>query len=187
MAIKKNRTLTYDDVQAIIMDVTEQPVERPCRKKRYYYTGKKRRHTLKTEIRIDQDGKILNVSKCCGGRTHDFKLHKKGAPLPHKTRIYADSGYQGLKKLHKFAATPYKKRRRRPLTYWEKLYNHILRKRRIKVEHTFAQLKKFRILAERYRNKLRHNLKFNIVAGITNLMNGFTNDKVDLLRKLEVV
>ena len=176
VAINKDRTLSYDEVKAIIIDVTEQPVERPRRKQRDYYSGKKRQHTLKTEIRIKDGGEICCVSKCFGGRTHDFKLHKQGDPLPHNTRIYADSGYQGLRKLRKFAATPYKKRRRKALTERQKQYNHILRRLRIKVEHTFSQLKKYHILANKYRNKhVGYNLKFNIIAGLVNINNGFYN------------
>ena len=161
----------------MILDDTEQPVERPSHKQRDYYSGKKRHHTLKTEVRIKDDGEICYVSKCHGGRTHDFKLHKQSEPLPRGVRIYADAGYQGLRKLCKSAATPYKKRRKRPLTERQKQYNYILRKLRIKVEHTFAKVKKFRILSDKYRNKLvGHNLKFNVIAGLVNMNNGFYND-----------
>ena len=109
-------------MQALILDVTEQPIERPKYNQRAYYSGKKRCHTLKTEIRIDPDDIIWDVSKCYGGRTHDYKLHKKGSTLPSSVRIYADSGYQGLRKIRRSAATPYKRRRRKPLTKWQKLY-----------------------------------------------------------------
>ena len=70
---KDDRILSYDEVKAIVIDVTEQPVERPRRKQRDYYSGKKRYHTLKTKVRIDQNSRIIDVSKCFGGRTHDFK------------------------------------------------------------------------------------------------------------------
>ncbi|WP_341826604.1 transposase family protein, partial [Candidatus Sarmatiella mevalonica] len=60
--------------------------------------------------------------------------------------------------------------------YWQKKYNHIVSKRRIKVENIIAELKNFRILSHRYRNKRRgYNLKFNIVAGIVNFKNDFVN------------
>jgi hypothetical protein len=42
------------------------------------------------------------------------------------------------------------------------------------VEHVFAQIKTFKILSDRYRNKRRrYGIKFNIIAGIVNLKNGF--------------
>ncbi|MBL3284984.1 IS5 family transposase domain protein [Rickettsiales endosymbiont of Paramecium tredecaurelia] len=52
------------------------------------------------------------------------------------------------------------------------IYNKIIVKRRIKVENIIAQLKNFRILSNRYRNKCKaYNLKFNIIAGIINFKN----------------
>ena len=45
---------------------------------------------------------------------------------------------------------------------------------RIAVKQQFARLKKFRILGEMYRNfRKKHNLRFNIIAGIVNLQAGF--------------
>jgi transposase len=175
VAIEKNRSLTYEDV-ALILDVTEQVIERPKNRQKDFYSGKKRRHTLKTEIRVTSEGKIRNVSKSYKGKVHDFKIHKQSDPLPINTKVYADCGYQGLKKICPMAKTPIKRKRRQVLNSRQKLYNKLLAKRRIKVENTIAQIKNFRILSERYRNKRKaHNLKFNIVAGIVNLKNGFPN------------
>ncbi|MBL3284852.1 IS5 family transposase domain protein [Rickettsiales endosymbiont of Paramecium tredecaurelia] len=75
------------------------------------------------------------------GKVHDFKIHKQKDRLPIDTNIYADSGYQGLKKLCKNAKTPIKKRKKKPLSYWQKIYNKIIAKRRIKVENIIAQLR----------------------------------------------
>jgi hypothetical protein len=42
------------------------------------------------------------------------------------------------------------------------------------VEHVIGDMKVFRILSERYRNKRkRYGVKFTIIAGIVNLKNGF--------------
>ena len=44
-----------------------------------------------------------------------------------------------------------------------------------RVEHIIADLKTFKILADRYRNKRKHYcIKFNIISGIVNLKNGFS-------------
>jgi DNA-binding MarR family transcriptional regulator len=175
VAIEKNRELSYEEAVQLI-DVTEQIIERPVKKQKEYFSGKKRRHTLKTEIRVNSSGQIRNVSKSHKGKIHDFKIHKASDHLPIGTKVYADSGYQGLRKKHKNAKTPIKKKRNKPLTYWQKKYNYIIAKRRIKVENIIAQLKNFRILSHRYRNKRKgYNLKFNIIAGIVNFKNGFTN------------
>jgi len=178
VAIKKNRTLSYEETAQLI-DVTEQVVERPKKKQKHYFSGKKRRHTLKTEVRVTSDGRIINISKSYKGKTHDFKIHKESDPVPIATRVYADSGYQGLNKRTKNARIPIKKSKKKPLCYWEKLYNKIVAKRRIKVENVIAEVKNFRILSHRYRNKRKgYNLKFNIISGIVNLKNGFLNQQI---------
>ena len=51
VAIDKNRTLKMEDV-TLLLDVTEQPIERPKKGQKAYYSGKKKRHTLKTEIPV---------------------------------------------------------------------------------------------------------------------------------------
>jgi hypothetical protein len=84
VAIEKNRALTYEET-AQLVDVTEQIIERPTKKQRAYFSGKKRRHTLKTEIRVTAEGKIRNVSKSYPGKIHDFKIHKQSDPIPIST------------------------------------------------------------------------------------------------------
>ena len=96
VAIDKNRTLTQEDV-ALLVDATEQPIERPSTKQRVYYSGKKKRHTLKTEIRVTPEGNIRAVSKSYPGKTHDFSIHKASDPLPSNTPAYLDSAYQGVR------------------------------------------------------------------------------------------
>jgi len=177
VAITKNRTLTHEETEQLI-DVTEQVIERPIRGQKDYFSGKKRRHTFKTEIRVTSDGRICNISKTYKGKVHDFKIHKESDPIPIGTRVYADSGYQGINKRTKNAKIPIKKSKKKPLGYWQKLYNKIVAKRRIKVENVIAEVKNFRILSHRYRNKRKkYNLKFNIIAGIVNLKNGFLNEQ----------
>ena len=108
MAISKNRTLTQEDIARLI-DVTEQPIERPKKGQRAYYSGKKKRHTLKTEVHVTATGQIVHVSKSAPGSVHDFTLHKSETAVPKDTRVYADSGYQGIKTLHHKARIPFKK------------------------------------------------------------------------------
>jgi hypothetical protein len=62
------------------------------------------------------------------------------------------------------------------LTKEEKEYNHNLSKVRIKVKNKIKELKIFKILSDTYRNfGKKYDLRFNIVAGIVNLKNGFLN------------
>jgi len=42
VAIKKDRTLTSDELMNLIVDVTEQPINRPKNRQRKFYSGKKK-------------------------------------------------------------------------------------------------------------------------------------------------
>lgn len=174
--IKKDRTLTEETVDAILIDATEQPIQRPQNKKarKRYYSGKKKRHTQKIEIAVTTEGKIINVSQTTPGRVHDIKIRQRGSPLSPDAEKYADLGYQGLQHTVSLIHLPHKKPKGGKLTPQQKEENRQHSKIRIAVEHKFSQFKKFRILAEVYRNfRKKHHMRFNIIAGILNLQAGF--------------
>ena len=104
------------------------------------------------------------------GSVHDFALYKESQLKPHATlELLADSGYQGLTKLHERGQTPQKKTKKRPLTKDERRANRKLSRRRIVVENVIRSLKIFRILLQRYRNRRkRFALRFNLIAGLYN-------------------
>lgn len=174
MALQKRKKLSKKEVETLLIDATEQPIERPKKRQKPYYSGKKKRHTLKTEIRVNPKGRIIHVSKSHPGSVHDFAVFK-GEKRPKKeTRVFVDSGDQGIADLHPNADFPYKTRKNKPLNAEEKTYNKALSRVRVVVEHIFAAIKTFKIMSERYRNKrMRYGVKFNIIAGIVNLKNGF--------------
>jgi len=56
------------------------------------------------------------------------------------------------------------------LTPEQKSFNKRLSKERAVVEHTFSRVKKFRIWAEEFRNRLKHyDVMTEIVCGLVNL------------------
>ena len=57
VAIEKNRALSYEEAAQFI-DITEQIIERPSKKQKEYFSGKKRRHTFKIEV--NSYGQIRN-------------------------------------------------------------------------------------------------------------------------------
>lgn len=168
--IDKDRALSNDQLKAILIDATEIQIQRPKRNQRKFYSGKKKRHTMKVEIQATSDGKIINISSAYCGRTHDFKIRKQEAHVPEDVLVLADSGYQGLQKIHTKTMLPHKRRRKCPLTDEQRAENTELASRRIVVEHIFANLKRFKILSSTYRNfHKKLHLRFNIIAGIYNL------------------
>jgi hypothetical protein len=174
MVLPERDGLPADELEQLIIDATENQIERPKRNQELYYSGKKKRHTLKTEIRVTRKGRITNVSETVPGTVHDFELLKSGEPLPDDTRVYADSGYQGIQYLHLESEFPYKKPKNGELADDEKEYNGALSRFRVIVENVLGDIKVFRIMSHRYRNKrIRFNEKFRIIAGLVNLKNGF--------------
>ena len=129
---------------------------------------------LKRKFELADKGRITHVSKPHLGFVHDFRLHKEEPPIHKDTKAFVDSDYQGLDKLHAQTELPYKATKTKPLDEEEKEYNRGLSRLRVVVEHVIRDMKVFRILSERYRNKRkRYGVKFNIIAGIVNLKNGF--------------
>tara|TARA_B100001750_G_scaffold99054_1_gene78470 strand:+ start:395 stop:1231 length:837 start_codon:yes stop_codon:yes gene_type:complete len=174
MALPDKKSLSKEDIEELLIDATEQPVERPQRGQKAFDEGKKKRHTLKTEVRTTLHGRIIHTSRACPGSVHDDTLHKQGPSLSKKSRVYVDSGYQGLDKHHKKTELPYKMSKNHKLDHDEKEYNRALSRIRVKIEHVLGDIKIFKIMADRYRNKLkRYTIKFQIIAGIVNLKNGF--------------
>lgn len=174
LGVSKQIKVTAEEAQALILDCTEQQVHRPARKQRCWYSGKKKRHTIKNEIIITEHGKIVFISDDAPGTVHDIAIRRRGPPLPKDARAYADSGYQGYQDDHPDLEIPYKKSKTKPLTRDERAYNHALSRFRVRVEHAIARLKRFRILADRFRYPRKtHAAKFAIIAGIANIVAGF--------------
>lgn len=174
LGVKRAIRVSREEAEALIIDCTEQPIQRPSRKQRCWYSGKKKRHTIKTEITITENGRIAGISKPAPGRVHDLEIRRRGPPLPKEAHVYADSGYQGIQDNHSGVEIPYKKTKTKPLTKDERDYNHALSRFRVRVEHGIARLKVFRILSDRYRYpRAAYGAKISIVAGILNLAAGF--------------
>lgn len=119
---------------------------------------------------VNQKTQEIIATAFARGSQHDFQLFKESQTdlLVHMTMV-ADSGYQGLGKVHQNSQTPNKRSKRHPLTQEQKSLNRQLSRKRIVVENIIRRLKVFRILSERYRNRRkRFSLRFNLIAAILN-------------------
>jgi hypothetical protein len=82
----------------------------------------------------------------------------------------ADTGYQGIQKIHNNSELPKKKSKKKPLTKQDKKENQRISSIRITIENIIREVKIFRIVAEKYRNRQRRfTLRFNLIAAIYNL------------------
>lgn len=102
---------------------------------------------------------------------HDFSLYKQTCPewLPQNTSYLADSGYQGIANLHEHTFIPFKKPKGSELLNLCEQANQYLAKCRLLVEHKIGLIKRFKIVAERYRNRRqRYDLRMTLFSGLLN-------------------
>lgn len=116
-----------------------------------------------------RDRKILKTN-FANGKKHDFRLFKESKfIIKTDVKILADTGYQGIQKIHSNSIIPIKRKRNEVLTSEQKKFNHKLSSKRIVIENTIGFLKRFRIISDRYRNRRkRFGLRFNLIASIHN-------------------
>ncbi|MFN9257917.1 IS5 family transposase [Microcystis sp.] len=175
---KKALLESNSEIEVIVVDVSEQEIERPKKKQKSYYSGKQGYHTLKSQVvadlaqraRCDQKSEQVICVRCEKGRVHDFRLWKESKiRLNKKIEILGDKGYQGIQKLHQNSQIPHKKKKKEKLSKEQKKANRQLSQRRIVIEHIHRRLKIFRILSSRYINRRRRfGLRLNLIAGIYN-------------------
>ena len=154
----------------VVIDATETPVERPKKGQKRFYSGKKKRHTFKTQLLVDPITKAVICTTFAAGKEHDFHLFKRSrVKLKKETKCLADRGYQGIQKLHSNSRLHKKKRKGMQLSQADLQVNRDLERVRCICEHIIGRLKVFRILAQRYRNRRkRFGLRFNLIAGLYN-------------------
>jgi hypothetical protein len=165
------------------LDATEQEIPRPHgkRKRKTHYSGKRKKHTVKTQLTVNKQGLIIHKSAHVRGSMHDYTLYKLSHPhLPDKVRQYFDLGYLGIRddypKLN--CVLPIKKKnpgwgkigaKAGELSVEQKAFNKELAKERVVVEHTNSRVKKFRIFGDEFRNRLKgYDVMTDIVCGLVN-------------------
>ena len=82
------------------MDSAEQQIPSPKnkRKKKSYYSGKKKKHTVKTQYMVNSEGVILHKTCHNRGRIHDYEIFKNKHPTtPLQVENILDLGYLGVK------------------------------------------------------------------------------------------
>jgi DDE superfamily endonuclease/Helix-turn-helix of DDE superfamily endonuclease len=160
---------------AVVIDTFEQRTRRPQRRQRAYYSGKKKAHTLKSQVAVDEgSGRFVDVSDSVPGRWADIKLLKKSrlmGRLPAGVGGIGDLGYVGIRDLHASGACPRRKPRGKPRPPEDVRYNRAFSRRRIVVEHALARLRRSRAVSDVNRHRRQgHALRVRAVAGLVNRM-----------------
>ena len=83
------------------VDCSEQQIPRPKNKERrkMYYSGKKKRHTIKNQLMVNNPGLIIHKLNHKKGKRHDYNIYKKNHPTtPRQVVNVFDLGYLGVEK-----------------------------------------------------------------------------------------
>lgn len=166
--------LFYPDAK-IFVDATKQEIPRPKHKRRRksHYSGKKKKHTVKTQITVNKKGLILHNTRHARGSKHDLQLFREQHPvIPPDVEAGMDLGYLGVGNYFPRlkASLPVKRKKGRKLTCKQKKRNRTHGRQRVIVENTLCRIKKFDIIGEEYRNNQdKYDEAFSITAGLVNL------------------
>jgi hypothetical protein len=115
---------------------------------------------VKTLLIATEEKKILFLSKCFVGKSHDYAILKllfkeieEGWFKDHHIKV--DLGFQGIGTTYgyKNLSIPHKKPVKKELTFEQKLENKVMASERIIVEQSISGLKRYRILSERLRTQ----------------------------------
>jgi hypothetical protein len=150
----------FPEIKTVIIDGTERPVQR---KKDYGeqkedYSGKKKRHTQKNILMIDEDKRIIYLGPTRGGRNHDYKMLKEEIPpetMPNGILAWADLGFFGMGKDYPElnVIMPKKKPKGSELMIGDKSENRRISSFRVRVEHAICEVKRFNITTQIFRNR----------------------------------
>lgn len=176
---EKKIAMSEDEIMDLFFDGTEQQTNRPKKGQKKWYSGEKKRHTIKHQVAVAKVKKKKNsektkirikaVSKSFYGKTHDKRMYEKSRTRsPDKTGKYGDSAYLGT-----VLIIPKKKQKGKELTKEQKEYNQIHSSMRVCVENGIGKMKIWQILSQRFRNKRKdHLIIFKNIAGLQNIMFG---------------
>ena len=162
---------------AVVIDTFEQRVQRPQERKQAdeYYSGKKRQHTLKSQVAVDEDsGQVVDVADSVVGPTADItRLEQSDLlnRLPPGVGGLGDLAYVGIDKLHPdgLAAAPRRKPKNKPRPSEDVAYNQAFSRRRIIVEQTIGRLRRYEAITQTDRHHRQHHTQRVVaIAGLVN-------------------
>lgn len=161
-----------------IIDGTERPIQRPKDKDRRkeYYSGKKKRHTVKNVVITDKrTKKIKALSDTTEGKKHDKTATDDWeVEFPPDSALFKDTGFQGYEPPNTVPIQPKKKPKGKELTPEEKQRNKEISRERVGVEHSIGGAKIYHIVRDTFRN---HKNQFD--DRVMEIACGLFNFKID--------
>lgn len=166
----------HPEFQEVLIDATEQEIPKPRdkAKRKERYSGKKKRHTLKTQLTTGKTGLILHLSRKVAGKVSDLHLLRATGVMhhiPQGVEVGFDRGYEGIEAEHPELKIikPVRAKRNQPLNALEKICNQTISCWRIAVEHALGHLKRYKLLTGIYRGPDdSYDDTFLAIAGLHN-------------------
>ncbi len=137
-----------------------------------YYSGKKKYHTVKNILLIDDMCVIRFISATYAGKWHDKSLvDEEQYTLPSGSVLYQDMGFQGFAVVNVTIQQPAKKPRSGRLSCEQKGENRRIASQKMRIEHTIGSVKRCRIIKDtiRYWQDRVRDIVMAIAAGLHNL------------------
>jgi len=139
-----------EEVDYLLIDSFETPIGRASinEQQRKKYSGKKKMHTLKSQLITDQAGEIIQLDAGFDGPKSDIEIYrdtKLKKQWLEKQKL-GDKAYLG-----EDIETPQKKPKGGELTEEEKAKNREISAKRVIVEHAVRRVKGFKIMRQDYR------------------------------------
>jgi hypothetical protein len=162
---------------AVVIDSFEQRVQRPRDREEAdsYYSGKKKQHTLKSQVAVDETtGQVVDVAESVRGPTADLTVLEQSQlldRLPSGVGGIGDLAYIGIDKLHPdgLGAAPRRKPRGKPRSAEDVAYNTAFSRRRIIVENTIGRMRRYQSITQTDRNHRQlHTPRVLAIAGLVN-------------------
>jgi hypothetical protein len=114
-----------------------------------YWSGKKKRHTVKNIVLIDEQCHIRFLGATYAGKWHDKALLEDEAyRLPAGSRLYQDRGFQGFTVSEVVIRQPTKKPKGGELSEGQKAQNRQIASEKMRIEHTMSSVKRCRVVKD---------------------------------------
>jgi DDE superfamily endonuclease/Helix-turn-helix of DDE superfamily endonuclease len=165
---------------ALLIDTFEQPVQRHREREEAdrYYSGKKKMHTVKTQVVVDErDERIVDVAASEPGPMADITVLRRSGVLhrvPEGIGVLGDLAYVGMTEGYPdvAGAWPRRKPRGKPRSAADVAYNTAFARRRVPVEHVIGRLRHFQAVTQRDRqHRWGITARNRAVAGLVNRTN----------------
>jgi hypothetical protein len=158
----------------VIIDGKEQAFRRPrgWEEQKPFYSGKKKRHTIKNQVLCTPKGRIGGVSATVPGSMHDLTMMRGDGVLGRLAEgegAMADKAYTGAggDRPGVPLVVPTKATRGHPLTREQVAANRVISGCRVVIEHVMAQLNRFQALKQVFRSAFgRHTRAIRVVAAL---------------------